>query len=158
MRAIELTKGMVATVDDEDYQSVSRHKWHALVGTHHVYAVRSVRDDGRKRMIYMHRQITNAPDGMDVDHINGDTVDNSRANLRVSTRSDNMCNQGPSRASTSGYKGVRFHKKHQRWYAAIKKEGKSHHLGHYKTAEEAARAYDKAARNLHGEFAYQNFQ
>lgn len=158
MREVQLTKGYVALVSDADYEFVSQWKWHALIGTHHVYACRTYRSKGRKSMVYMHRALLNAPQDMDVDHINRNSLDNQRDNLRLATRAQNVRNQGPSKSSTSGYKGIRWHQRHQRWYASIKSNRKSHYLGHYGTAEEAARAYDKAAKEMHGEFAYQNFK
>ena len=114
----------------------------------------------------MHREITNAPKGMQVDHINGNTLDNRKENLRVCTRSQNMMNRGKQNNNKSGYKGVSYMKKKdpnyeypKPWRAQIKcpTNQKVIHLGCYKYPEQAARAYDKKAIELFGEYAQLNF-
>jgi len=105
----------------------------------------------------LHRLIVGAPVGEVVDHINGDTLDNRRSNLRVCSRAENLWNAGKRRHNTSGFKGVCFDKRDGRWYARIRAVGRVHDLGRYKTAEEAAMAYDAKAAELHGPFARLNF-
>lgn len=106
----------------------------------------------------MHRVITQAPAGIEVDHINRNRLDNRRSNLRLTDRKGNARNRSRNRKSTSGLKGVRrFGRNDCRWVAEIGYEGHTHHLGIYPTAEEAAVAYDLAAMALHGEFAAVNF-
>lgn len=98
------------------------------------------------------------PAGMDVDHIDGDKGNNAIANLRLASRSQNAANaSGLRKNNTSGYRGVSLYRRTGRWDARIFVEGVTHCLGHHTTAEEAARAYDRAAYKFYGEFAYLNF-
>jgi len=153
---IKLTKGRFTMIDDADFDMVSKSEW--CYGGH-GYAVR-----GHKgKMLLLHRFLMGlAPgDGIHVDHINGDPLDNRRANLRICTKAENMRNRRRNANSTSGFKGVLLMKDTPRkkpWRAQIKTNGRHHRLGYYKTKEEAALAYDAAAKELHGEFARLNFQ
>jgi hypothetical protein len=110
-------------------------------------------------MIPLHRAIINAPKGLYVDHINGDTLDNRRANLRIATNSQNQANRIRLKSGTSSrYRGVTWNKASQKWQAGIKCNLKSTHLGLFESEEEAARAYDRAAREMFGSFARPNFE
>jgi hypothetical protein len=149
MKTIELTQGYVALVDDEDFDALSQHRWHAVRGKDTVYA--------RWGKVYLHRVIMNAQKGQEVDHINGDGLDNRKANLRICSHSENLRNQKVSRANKYGYRGVGWHKQKDRFRAYIKQSGNMIHLGLFETAEEAALAYDMAAKQYHGEFARLNF-
>ena len=176
---------LYATVDDEDYEKVMqailpRSKWyaHAPPGATH-YAIR-----GEWALPSMHRLIMGNPKGMCVDHINGDTLDNRKENLRICTMSQNSMNKKLRNDSESGFKGVYEIKKPQKHKYVSKKTGEvtSHYhmpkkrfrayiadpdtpakrkrvirLGYHATAEEAAMAYDKKALEIHGEFARLNF-
>lgn len=95
-------------------------------------------------------------DDFEVDHIDRDTLNNCRSNLRLCSREQNTHNQGKKGNNTSGHKGVSWDKRVRRWQARIMKEGHSKHLGYFETKEQAAEAYNKAALELHGEFAYIN--
>lgn len=106
------------------------------------------------KVVQLHRWIMDAKPGQVVDHINGDRMDNRRENLRLCTVAQNIRNQKP-RASRSGLKGV--FKKRGRWQASYTFEGKKIYIGNFSTPEEAARAYDAAAREAFGEFALLNF-
>jgi HNH endonuclease len=99
------------------------------------------------------------PDAGEIDHINGDCLDNRRENLRKATRSQNMANQ-PKIGGTwsSHYKGVTWFKQRQKWRAQIKIEGRNHHLGLFINEDDAAKAYDEAAFQAFGEFAHLNFK
>lgn len=156
VREIPLTKGLVALVDAADFDWLSSEKWHAAIGsraTSKPYAA-TKRTSACVRIL-MHRLILGAQEGQIVDHINGDSLDNRRANLRFATAAQNSRNVGPFRNNAAGLKGVRLCK--GRWMARIQSDGKPIYLGSFDTAEAAAKAYDRAACSLHGEFAGLNF-
>lgn len=152
---IPLSQSYVAIVDAADADSVRAFKWSAVQIGQTVYAQRSIkRADGRWTTQKLHQFLT----GYDrTDHRNGDGLDNRRANLREATQTQNMCNRQRRSGSSSGFKGVTWWKRDGKWKAQIGLAGKNHHLGYFSTAEEAARAYDDAARELHGEYATLNF-
>lgn len=158
-KQIPLSQGLFATVDDDDYEYLAQFKWYATRLRNVCYAVRhSPKVKGKQfPLIKMHRVVANAPDGLSIDHINGDGLDNRKINLRVCTTVENGRNRGKQKDNTSGYKGVTWHKRHKKWYAQIKADGRNHFLGHFYDPIDAALAYDKAARELHGEFAKTNF-
>lgn len=150
-KEIPLTKGFVALVDDDDYERViTAGKWQASVDGRRVYARHKVRG----RQIRLHAFLTSWPL---TDHINGNGLDNRRANLREATSVQNACNRRLGSKNTSGFKGVSWKAASKKWVARIKTHGKATHLGYFSTPQEAARAYDAAARELHGEFARLNF-
>jgi hypothetical protein len=142
---------------------------HVLIDTSSIALVRgrcwSVETHGYARArlgdrtVQMHRLIMNVTlgDKVIVDHINGDRLDNRRSNLRIATVAQNSRNTRLSRLNSSGYKGVSWRSREQRWMARITRNGKSRYLGYFATAEEAARAYDAAAREAFGSFAKVNF-
>jgi hypothetical protein len=154
---IELTQGKTALVDDCDYDRISKHKWCVMKDNRGKF--RAVRNTGMfpwGRMVYMAREIMNPPDGMKVDHIREqNTLDNRRSNLRICTNAQNSYNRGKNKNNTSGFKGVSLFA--GKWRALIAINGKLIHLGYYSTAEQAAKAYDAKAKELHGEFARTNF-
>lgn len=162
MKEIQLTHGQVALVDDVDFEWLNQRKWWALWSrqTKSYYAVRCVYHPSTQKTetVRMHRQILGLVKGdkMYGDHINRDTLDNQRSNLRVATRSENQRNRGLQSNNTSGYRGVWYFAKCRRWQSYIKVHGKRRHLGLFLTAEEAALAYNRAAVELHGEFAVLN--
>lgn len=157
MREIPLTRGMVAIVDVEDFPLVSAYKWRASPDCRTFYAHRGQRTNGRYKLIQMHRMILQPPSGIDVDHINGDGLDNRRSNLRLATGSDNNANRIRLLTNTSGRRGVTWHRQAKRWQAGITRYRKRIHLGLFTDLDAAARAYDTAARALFGEFARPNF-
>ena len=155
-KEIPLTQGQVATVDDWWFDELSQHKWQAHYDPkmRSFYAVRTSYVDGKKRVV-MHSVIAKTPKGMLTDHINHDTLDNREENLRVCTCSQNQMNSKMRENNTSGYRGA--YKKKNRYYALIQIKKQSIYLGSYSTMEDAARAYDAAAKRLHGEYAKLNF-
>lgn len=156
MKPIQLTRGQQAIVDDIDYDWLSQWKWRALRHkSGEYYAVRSVRAGG-SRTIYMHRVIAGASGMEQVDHVNGDKLDNCRGNLRVCTNAENQRNRGKHRDNASGFKGVAQHPATGRWQACIQHAGVKVHLGYFSDRIHAARAYDLAAERLHGDFARLN--
>jgi hypothetical protein len=161
---IPLTKGKVAIVDANDYEGLSKHKWHAVVGKYTCYAARGVRAGKKTKAVYMHRQIQDLPYGDKrlVDHRDHNGLNNSRSNLRTCGKSENAMNSAGQKGSASKYKGVGVGRWGKRWQAKIKiKEGgknKYLYLGTFVTEEEAAAAYDKKAKELHGEFALLNLK
>jgi len=104
----------------------------------------------------LHRIIMNPPKGLIVDHINHNGLDNRRSNLRLCTNSQNQMNRTKTRANTSGYKGVRYNKNTGKYQACITANKRNFYLGTFETAEEAVKAYRKAAKRLHGKFMYKD--
>lgn len=155
-REISLTRGLVAIVDDSDYEWLSRWKWCALAqGSDRFRAVRGVRENGRHKPILMHRAIMQAPPGMTVDHINGDPLDNRRENLRLCQQGLNLLNRRANLTGrkTSKFKGVYWQSDIRRWRARFREQ----HLGIFTCEVAAAEAYDQAARAHNPGFARLNF-
>lgn len=152
MREIPLTRGMVALVDDQDYERISAHKWSAATAG---YAIRGVGSHKNSRCIYMHREILGVSADEHVDHVDGNPLDNRRSNLRVCAHAQNMANRHRnSNKTSSAFKGVfPSGSKRSPWRASVRNT----HLGHFTSEIEAARAYDVAALALFGEFARLNF-
>lgn len=157
MKTIELTRGKVAIVDDADFEYLNQWNWYASKAKKGFYAQHTQGIFPFKKRVYMHRLIMNAPDGFDVDHINGNELDNRRSNLRLCNRSENMGNIKKHSDNTSGYKGVYWRTDKNKWCAVIKINYKTKYLGYFVDVKEAARAYDIAAKNYFGKFANLNF-
>lgn len=158
MKLIPLTHRKFAQVDDEDYDFLMQWKWYASDGRngHSFYASR--REKKNLRFMQMHRQILNLTDPqIKVDHKDGNGLNNQRSNIRPCTQSQNLANKRA--CGKSKYLGVSpSNRKTLKWYACIKPAGsKTISLGCFKTEEEAARAYDDAAKKHFGEFANLNF-
>lgn len=160
MKRISLSQGLFALVDDRDYENLSKVNWHVSTANNRKYAVRHVYTniDGIKKdkIVRMHRVIMKAPADMLVDHKDNNTLNNQRENLRVCTKAENNRNVSPRKDNKFGYKGVNYKKGINRFRAYISTGVKCLHLGYFKTAKEAAAAYNKAAKKYHGEFAYLN--
>jgi HNH endonuclease len=150
-KRIDLSRGLIAIVDGRDYETLVQFPWHAVPSHQTHYAQRW---DGR-RHLGMHVAILRPPEGIEVDHIDGDGLNNQRSNLRLATRKLNAANQRMPRNNTSGYKGVSWLK--TKWSAHIRIDGRLIHLGMFEDAAEAGRAYDAAAIEAWGEFAKVNF-
>ena len=159
MNKIKLTKGYFAIVDDEDVELIANYSWRAIPTRNTVYAKAYVRGSGRKnpQQVFMHRLIMNAPSGVEVDHINGDGLDNRKENMRLCSHSQNLQNQrNDSSRGSSIYRGVSWSKKDKKWVAQICKEYSNEILGYFKDEKEAGLAYNKAALVYFGEFAKLN--
>jgi hypothetical protein len=157
MKEIYLTRGLLALVDDEDFPKLSGYMWQASKKNNAWYAKRDVLVDGKTSALYMHRAILDVPPGFEVDHRDGDGLNNQRDNLRQATHRQNLHNSRPFDAS--GFKGVTWHKGAHKWMAQIKPQagGPNKYLGCFADPEEAARVYDAVALELRGEFARLNF-
>ena len=152
---VPLTQGKVALIDKSDMLIVGRFRWCATkAGPSLWYAKRTQRWGGASHTVFLHRWIIEAPPGVLVDHVNGNTLDNRRCNLRLATHGQNTVNQR-KRESARRFKGVRRY--HQRFHARIKQSGVEVTIGIFRTEEDAARAYDRAATETFGAFARLNF-
>ena len=151
MKVIELTQYKFALVDDADYDALAAVKWCAQKDGHTTYAVRN----SEGRTVLMHRVITAAPQGVQVDHINGDGLDNRRDNLRLCTHAENLRNQRV-KPHSSKYKGVYWDARDGKWQAQIRIDGRKKNLGYFTSELDAGRAYDEAAVKYFGEFARKN--
>lgn len=148
----KLPRGFVTLIDAEDAEAVSAAgSWRAKRDNHAFYVVRINPQSGRQQ--FLHTFLTGYPM---TDHANGDGLDNQRANLRPADASLNQANRIRTNG-TSGYRGVTWHKKACQWQAGVKVHGRFRYLGLFRTAEEAARAYDDAAIEAWGEYARPNF-
>jgi len=149
-----------AIVDPADYDRLRKYEWLCRKGKNSFYARRRVPTGkaGKETLVYIHQDVIEVPDGMVVDHINHDGMDNREANLRAATYSQNLCNRKKrTGAMYSKYKGTHWHKLHRKWLARITFEKKTIHLGYFCDEIEAAKANDRAAIKYHGEFASLNF-
>lgn len=154
---VKLTRGLVTIIDAEDLEFVSQWKWFASRGNSTDYAQRNDRSEGIRRTVKLHRVILNAPDGMHVDHINHNGLDNRKANIRLCTPSENLRNRRKRNGCSSEYKGViRRQDRVKPWVAVIKVDGKKY-TSSFLTELEAALWYDEMAKEHHGEFAQLNF-
>lgn len=151
---IELTQGKVAIIDDEDYEIVSKHNWRAYKDKNTYYAITRYEHTPPYSQISLHRFIMNDPEGMVVDHIDGNGLNNKKENLRIVTRQQNNSHRlNMMSNNTSGYRGVYWKKHpHNRWLSCIRFNSKLIHLGYFDTKEEAARAFNEKARELFGEY------
>jgi HNH endonuclease len=152
--SIELSQGQACLVSVEDFDKVSARRWHARHdNSGKFYACRAgVREDGRKTKFDMHRELLSPPAGYQVDHINGNSLDNRRENLRIATASENGRNRGPNKNNTTGIKGVSLIK--GKFVAQLTLHRKNRIIGRFPTLEAAGKAVKSATARLHGEFGY----
>jgi hypothetical protein len=146
-----------ALVDDSDCEELSKHNWRANEYRGKFYAIRNIRVDGKWTSIRMHTAIMGNRAKKEIDHRNGDGLDNQRHNLRHCTNTENQRNRGVQKNNISGFKGVSWANRDKKWRVSMRYKGKSLHLGFFFCVVKAAKAYDMAAKEYHGEFARLNF-
>jgi hypothetical protein len=158
-RRIYLGEGEWTILDQEDYYRLGHIKWCLGGNERKLYAKGGIKNKtGGAKTVYLHREIMKPRKGVLVDHRNRDSLDNRRENLRFATHSQNGCNSRIDKSkATSQFRGVVFRKKSGRWAANIRRRGEKTWLGSFKDEIAAAKAYDAAAREYHGEFARLNF-
>ncbi len=150
-RYILLNHGRYVIVDSADYDQLMKHNWSVTFFTEYATRIE------KSKTIYMHNQIMQPQSGLIIDHKDHNGLNNSRANLRLATKSQNSCNRRKRPLCTSKYKGVYIDKKTRKFKAALTCKGQRMHLGYFDTEIDAARAYDAAAKLYHGDFASLNF-
>lgn len=153
---IQLSQGQFAIVDDIDFEYLSKYKWSAFRDGRRFYAHRNITIDGKHTTQKMHHAIMGDPNGRIIDHIDGNGLNNTRANLRWCSRAENSRNARPNPNAYSKYKGVWFNKLEGKYMAGIMVDRTAISLGYFISEIDAALAYNKAALAHHGEFAYQN--
>lgn len=162
MKEINLTKNKIALVDDDDFEKLSKFKWYAHKSRTIFYAERHINSNGKRTTIRMHRFLMEVPKEKEVDHIDGNGLNNQKSNLRICSRQENLRNQKLSVRNKSGFKGVSWSSRTKKWVSqigiTINKKETIKNLGYFKSKEEAAKTYDNAAKELFGEFAKLNFK
>lgn len=156
-RLIQLNQNKFAFVDEEDFDNLNQYTWTISNG----YAARRLKrcyEVGKKpkqRDQKMHRLLLGEPNNQ-VDHINGNRLDNRKINLRICTQSQNLLNKPKRRDNKSGFKGVCWDNTKKQWVTQCRANGKKY-FARFKDLLSAAKAYDRFAKELHGEFAHLNF-
>lgn len=160
MKLIPLGKsGLFVKVDNEDYDYLNQFSWYIVNSHKFKYPIRKKQIDLKRKIISMHREIMKANcSKIIVDHIDHDLLNCQKSNLRICTKQQNRMNCTASKNGTSKYLGVYFHKQSGKWRSEIRINLKATYLGSHNSQESAARAYDKKAKELFGEFANLNFK
>ena len=156
MKRIPLTQGQFAIVDNEDYERLKKYKWYAVKNRNTFYAVRSIKKGNKWTLRKIHLDIITVPLGFQVDHINRNGLDNRKVNLRICTLAQNVRNR-KTPIHSSKYKGVSWFKITKKWRAYIYSKDTFISLGYFRNEAEAAKAYDRKAKILFGEYACTNF-
>lgn len=156
MKTIKLTQGQQTQVDDDDYEWLNSYNWCCMY-TGKPYAVRGKQYRKKKRTIKMAGEIMQPPDGMVIDHIDGNSLNNQKSNLRICTPQQNSVNRKAHHGGSSQYIGVSWDRHAHKWVAQFMFKGKQMHLGYFKDEEKAAKIRDQKVFELLGKFAYLNF-
>lgn len=153
---IPLSQGKFALVNEDDYGILKRFKWTLSILNGRPYATRMMptSEAGKlvKKTILMHREIMKPPQGMEVDHRDGNGLNNQRSNLRICTHAENVRNRGKQKNNKSGYKGVKFEKRGNKYVAQIKYSNVVYYLGTFSSPVEAHEAYKEASKKLHKKY------
>ena len=159
MKTIPLTRNYFTKVDNEDYKKFASFRWYAAFDKREKKnrACRKVKINGKWSTEHLARVIMKAPKGIYIDHINQNTLDNRRCNLRFCNESTNQMNMKRRKDNISGYKGVSWFKSSKAWYTSITKNGTRYYFGPYRSKIKAALKYDELAKELFKEFAKLNF-
>lgn len=155
MKKIKLTQGKSSLVDNSDYELLNKFKWQAYWDGYNWYAGRSDKKikDKPRQTIKMHRVIMNPKKFQEVDHINGDGLNNQRKNLRLCSHQQNCFNRKRMISNTSGFKGVNWNKNSKKWIARIQINGKRISLGYFNSKEKANEIYIKNSKKYHGKYS-----
>ncbi len=152
---LDIGKGYSTTVDADDYPKIQNHTWRVQLGKNTCYCIGHSCEVASWPNLRLHRMIMNVSGVVSIDHIDSDGLNNRKSNLRLCTGGQNIQNSRRRKDNSSGYKGVHLHG--HKWQARIVKDNKRVSIGQFHTPEEAALAYDLAAREHYGEFARTNF-
>lgn len=164
MKQIKLTQGKYAIVDDEDFAWLNQWKWFVVECSNKFYAGRHqwigvINKKKVSKRIYMHREVLQAKKGSEIDHKDGNSLNNQKLNLRIATRSQNAMNRGKQINNKTGFKGVTLLKdqpRNKKYLSTIRINQRNICLGVFLTKEDAAQTYNEAAKKYFGEFAYLN--
>ncbi len=159
IRQIILTRNKIALVDISDYEYLNQYKWQCSLqgyATRTICINRQPKKRSARKALLMHREIIKCPIGMEIDHINGDKLDNRRCNLRICTRSQNQINNKKYQNCSSKYKGVSWHKTVNKWSSRIQYNSKCINIGVFTSEIDAALAYNAKATELFNDFAKLN--
>ncbi len=158
-RRIKLTQGKYTIVNVEDFEQLNQYKWHYSLCDYAKRTVYKTDDKGRKQVdIYMHKTVCPAPEGMIVDHINRNKLDNRSVNLRPATRKQNSWNRKFKKENKkTRYNGISWRKDMGKWRVRLTVNGRRESFGYYANETEAAKAYDRVAKKYRGEYACLNF-
>lgn len=158
MTTIKLSQGKEAIIDEADYESVSKYKWTYCINKKdgHQFVIHGWAKGSGKKNLYLGRYIVDAPDHLEVDHINQNPLDNRRSNLRLATRSQNAANIRKRSDNTTGYKGISFDKSRNKFIVIFTNKGKQKNLGRFDDIRDAIKVRNEAAKEAFGEFATPN--